>query len=443
MNWKSIRSLLIATLLAIAAIGCVHDPRATAAPPPATLTRFIDRVSVSHQQLPRITAAAEAAAKGKADHPEALVNLTYSLQPSFGEDLLNRSGGLAGALPSGERRGLITDHDIVVFSIRSWQTNGEAGLKYLERCRARGWLTILFASAAGKPENLEVDFFIDNGAAGGGEDEGPLNLIANVLNGWLWVCEYAAALTRYGKHPGFLQSITTPGSSRHNKVYQNKSTRHHIYPCDTPVPAGDLARIYLRRVGRLINDLSGQTTRSQIDKAAAIIADRLESGGKVVVSTSTHIMLNDIYKNNQTPWKPINTLRRMPEALAEHVKEGDLFFWLGFNGVSIWWYPQGGSSRLYKDYDTYLRQAKVDLITCFATDPLHGLNNGHGALAHIEQNWDFGDSVVPVPFPPGRIAPISGLCQALLYRMLDEAAAAHLGPETTDHPQRPHERTTR
>ena len=441
MNFKSIHSLLIATLLALTAMGCVHDPRVTAAPsaaamaevavapPPATLTRFVDRVSVSRRQLRRITAAAEAAAKRKADHPEALVNLTYSLQPAFGEDLLNRSGGLAGALPSDERQSLITDHDIVVFSIRSWQTNGEAGVKYLEHCRARGWLTILFASAAGRPENLDVDFFIDNGAAGGGEDEGPLNLIANVLNGWLWVCEYAAALTRHGKHPGFLQSITTPGSSGHNKIYQKKSTRHHIYPCDTSVPAVDLARIYLRRVDRLISDLSGPTTRTQIDKAADIIAHRLASGGKVVVSTSTHIMLNDIYKNNQTPWKPVNTLRRMPEALAEHVNEGDLFFWLGFNGVSIWWYPQGGPSRMYIDYDTSLRQAKVDLITCFATDPLHPGNNGDGALAHIEQNWDFGDSVVPVPFPPGRIAPISGLYQALLYRMLDEVAAARLVPD--------------
>jgi uncharacterized phosphosugar-binding protein len=391
------------------------------------LRDFTGRVAVAKTQLPTISEAAVAAATRKVAHPEALINVTYAPQPSFAEELLNRSGGLAEALPSEERPALMTTNDIVVFSIRSWEANGDKGLAYLRECRKKGWLLILFASKSGRPADLDVDWFIDNGAQSGGEADAAVNSAANALNGWLWVCEYSAALTRLGKHPGILQSITTAGSAANNRIYQNRQTRHHIYPCETAVPTGDLARIYLRRVDRLIEDLSGSTTLGQIDRAAELIAQRLRNDRKVFVSTDTHIMLGEMDRNNRTPWTALFTLRNMGDVLAKQTKPGDLFFWLGFNGVSIWHFPDNtGPSKLFIDYDRPLREAKVDLITCFAHDPLHPENNGQGAIAHIEQNWNFGDAEVPVPFPPGRIAPISGLYQSLLYRMLDDAASAKL-----------------
>lgn len=181
----------------------------------------------------------------------------------------------------------------------------------------------------------------------------------------------------------------------------------------------------------MVEDLSGETTREEIDRAANIVAARLREGEQVFVSTSTHIMLNELGKDNKTPWTPLNTLRRMPKVLADRTQPGGLFFWLGFNGVSIWWYPENeGPTELFIDYDTPLRESGVDLITCFAHDPLHSDNNGQGALAHIEQNWGFGDAEVPVPFPPGRIAPISGLYQGLLYRMLDDTCSRLLAGST-------------
>ena len=396
--------------------------------PPPSLRDFAARVEVARAQVPLIIKAAEAAAARKVAHPDALLNITYSLQSSFAEELLNRSGGLAEALPSEERPQRVTANDFVVFSIRSWETDGAKGLAYLQECRKRGWMIILFASGAGRPTELEVDWFIDNGAGAGGDADAAVNSAANALNGWLWVCEYTAALTRLGQRPGILQSITTAGSIPFDHALQNAQVRHrNLFPCETALPAGDLSRIYLARVDRMVNELSGPVTRGQIDRAAGIIADRLRDGKKVFVSTNTHIMLNEMDKNCQTPWTPLFTLRNMGDVLAKHTQPGDLFFWLGFNGVSIWHYPgHTGETKLWIDYDTPLRASKVDLITCFARDPLHPDNNGDYALAHIEQNWNFGDSEVPVPFPPGRIAPISGLYQSLLYRMLDDMAAAKL-----------------
>jgi len=394
---------------------------------PPTLRDFAGRVEVAKAQVPLIIKAAEAAATRKVAHPEALLDITYSLQSSFGEELLNRSGGLAEALPTEERPKLVTDNDIVVFSIRSWEADGAKGLAYLKDCRQKGWLIILFASGAGKPADLDVDYFIDNGAKTGTEADAAVNSAANALNGWLWVCEYTSALTRLGRYPGILQSITTAGSIPFDHPLQTKDRNINLYPCTTAVPAGDLSRIYLLRVDRMLEDLSGAITQGQLDRAAEIIAGRLKNGKKVFVSNDTHIMLNEMDRNNKTPWTPLFTLRNMKEVLAKETKPGDLFFWLGFNGVSIWYYPDEKSpTALWIDYDTALRASKLDVITCFAHDPLHPDNNGDYALAHIEQNWQFGDSEVPVPFPPGRIAPISGLYQSLLYRMLDDVTAAKL-----------------
>lgn len=424
MKNHSAMKLWLAVILIIQT-GCstAGDPR-TKTTESETLTDFVDRVAIARTNLKGIVTAAEAAAQRKLDHPEALINVNYALQASFADELLNRSGGLAGALPSIERPGLVTDHDIVVFSLRSWEANGQKAVEYLKDCREKGWMTILFASAAGKPDNLEVDFFIDNGAPDGSTEHAPVNLIANCLNGWLWVCEYTSAMTRLGRHPGILYTITAPGSQKHNRAIQSHRTRHHNYPCDFPVPAEDLSLVYLARVEHMISDLAGAETQAQIAQAADIIAARLNAGRKVYASTNTHIMVMEIGKNDRTPWQPIMAIHRPMKDLAE-LQPGDLLFWVGFNGLSIWAY-EDGPCVMYRDYDAAIRQTGADFITSFSTDPLHPENNAHGALAHVEQKWMFGDAVVPIPFPPSRMAPISGLYQAMIYRMVDEAAANRL-----------------
>lgn len=425
----------IVGLIACAAFMGVPCARGLSARQAPALLDFMDRAKVAEAQLPLIIEAAEAAAARKIKNPEALLNLTYHRQPSFAEELLNRSGGLAGALPSEERPALVTDNDIVVFSVRSWEKNGEAAAAYLRECREKGWMIILFASRAGRPADLDVDYLIDNGARSATEHDAAVNSIANALNGWLWVCEYTAALTRHGRHPGILQSITTAGARAHNQIYQSRQTRHHDYPISVAVPAGDLSRIYLRRVDQLIQDLSSDRIGDQIKRASGLIADRLRQGEKVFVSTSTHIMLDEMDKNNKTPWTALHTLRQMESVLEQQTKPGNLFFWLSFNGVSIWAYSDDdGPTRTWINYDGPLRKAGVDLITCFARDPLHPENNGPGALAHIEQNWEYGDAVVPVPFPPGRIGPVSGLYQGLIYRILDEVTSALLKSESNGTP---------
>jgi len=89
------------------------------------------------------------------------------------------------------------------------------------------------------------------------------------------------------------------------------------------------------------------------------------------------------------------------------------------------WFSFKGLSTPFEDYGKYIRQSGADIITCFVPDE-NPANNAPEALVRIEQSWSKWDAEVEVPCPPGRMAPVSGLNQGLLYRMLDAAAAERL-----------------
>jgi len=84
-----------------------------------------------------------------------------------------------------------------------------------------------------------------------------------------------------------------------------------------------------------------------------------------------------------------------------------------------------------EDYLTPLRATKARFITSFIKDEKDADNNAPEAAAHIAQHWTVPDAEVEVPFPPGRIAPVSGLNQGLLYRMLERSVQRRLSAKPT------------
>jgi hypothetical protein len=112
---------------------------------------------------------------------------------------------------------------------------------------------------------------------------------------------------------------------------------------------------------------------------------------------------------------PITAVWRSKKAFREKLKEGDLLVWFGYVGVST---P-------YEDYLGAIREAQLSLVTSYVKDG-NANNNAPEALAHIEQHWSPPDAEVPVTFPPGRLAPVSGLDQGLLYRLLEDAVDKRL-----------------
>ena len=423
--WLAVLALtLMSCSGALGDLAAVPTEAAAGAPQlPPVLHAFAERIEVSRAQMPALVGSADQAADRLMAAPLSLVNVPYGPQQSFAEELVNRSGGLANAMPPLDRTKELTEHDVVLFSVRSWEGEGEAPLKLIADYRKRGWLIVLFASQTDAPEDLDVDYLIDNGAPSGGKEHATINAIANVMNGRLWCLEYVAAVTRRGKYPAVLKSAVLPDAEEHNNPIQTREGRHALTDCYTPIPAGSLCAVYMKRVERLVADIASDRVRGQIDTAAGLIAAQLAAGKKVGFATATHFLMSESTMDTRTPWQSFNVVWRAETALPANMKEGDLLVWFSFSGLS----------SPYEDYGKFIRQTGCDFITSFVPDP-NPDNNAPDALCHIDQSWEMGDSEVPVPFPPGKMAPISGLNHGLLYRLLDAASADKLEALQTAEP---------
>jgi hypothetical protein len=128
----------------------------------------------------------------------------------------------------------------------------------------------------------------------------------------------------------------------------------------------------------------------------------------VKVSGIGHVIMSEMMHGHKSGMKGF-----MPSdvktSFAENLKAGDLLFWIGYIGMD---------SR-YADYAGAIRATNADLIVCLSPDTDPSLN-GPWAMVTIEQTWELGDAVVPMPVPPGRMGPISGINGTLLMRMLDD-----------------------
>jgi hypothetical protein len=392
-----------------------------------TLVSFRSRMETVRSELQQCTLSAEAAADRTIAHPEVLLNIPYKPQASFSRELLNRAGGLARILPSEWRKDQTTADDIVLFSVRSWETDAEQAQNLLAEYRANGWLVILFASSKGMPESIKVDYLIDNGAPSGEANEAPVNTLVNVTQGWIWCLEYYAALTRQGKYPPVLLSVVCAEGSNFDRPLMTAEGRLQLEECSTPVAQGSLGGIYIKRIEGLIDDLSSPARQAQVRRAADIISARLQAGKKVAVSVIGHFLEAELSTPHRSPWQPFPAGKG---TFKNNLKEGDLLLWIAYMGMS-----SSGD-----EYPTEIRQTGADVITCYVphTD-LHPELPGWEyeanpkwfkdfpeSLAHIDQHWFLGDAEVPIPGPPGAMAPISGIDSGLIYRMLDDAVAEKL-----------------
>ena len=388
---------------------------------PLVLKAFQQREKFSKREMPLIIRAAEAVAERIIANPKALINVPYSEQPSsFSEEVLNRAGGLANPLPSVERPKMCTPQDVVLFSARSWEKDGAQTAKYLQEYHKNGWLIVLFASKQGMPKDIPVDYLIDNGASGPGDDEAVMNALANMLNSWLWTCEYTAALTRHGKSPAILASMVLPMATAHNAHAQSPEGRLELADCTTAIPAGQLAGSYLKRVDALCKTLAGKKIQGQLRTATDAMAAQLAAGGKVHVATCEHFLMAEIFLNNKSPMHPFNVVWRAATAFPQNVSADDIVLWFSYIGMST----------SLEDYGKCLRATKARFIPCYVPDA-NAANNAPDALCVIEQSWVVGDAEVSIPFAPGKMAPVSGINQGLLYRMLDDAVAAKLAAKKT------------
>ena len=376
---------------------------------PPTLREFAARMKETQAVDAAILKSAEAAADRTIANPKMLIDVPYGLQGWFAEELLNRAGGLANALPPEERPKLVTKDDVILLAVRSWESDGPKMIKAAAEWKAKGVLVVMFGSRIGAPVDLPADALIDNGAKTASNTEAPVNAIVDIANAWLWCCEYNAAMTRRGKWSPVLLSIFMPDGATHNKKYQ-AGERNATFPSEKAIPAGELTKAYRARVNKAISDLSTGETRASIGRAGALIADRLKTGGTVYVSTCTHFLLNEINVDNRTPIKPLRAVWTSKSAMKD-VKSDDIVLWMGYYGMST---P-------YEDYGGMLRKADVKVIRTFAGKGSEA-DQKDAPLLQIEQPWTMPDAEVALPFEPGAMAPVSGVIQGLMWRMIEDEA---------------------
>jgi uncharacterized phosphosugar-binding protein len=374
---------------------------------PPTLREFAARMKATAGEDKAIIASAERAAERTVANPGMLIDMPYGLQGWFAEELLNRAGGLANALPPEERPKLVTEHDLMLLAVRSWESDGEKIAKATAEWQAKGAMVVVFASRFGAPADLKADALIDNGAKTTSNKEAPVNAIVDIANAWMWCCEYNAALTRKGRFSPVLLSIFMPDGPAYDKKYQ-APPRSATYPTDKQIAAGELTKAYRARVDKAIGDLATGEVRAGIGKAGALIADRLKAGGTVYVSTCTHFLLNEINIDNRTAIKPLRAVWSTKNAMKD-VKNDDIVLWMGYYGMST---P-------YEDYGGMLRRADVKVIRSFAGKG-NEADQKDTPLLQIAQPWDMPDADVAIPFEPGYMAPVSGVIQGLMWRMIED-----------------------
>ena len=388
------------------------------------LRRFVDRLPDLRARTPDLTAAAEASAVRILEHPAAVLNVPYTELTGLGDELTNRAGGLAIALPlEGGRLRQLTPHDVVLLSVRAWDTDGDVMLEKLADYRERGWLTTLIASRAGAPEDIEARgaaFFVDNGAPDGGAEHGRVNVLVNTALAWMWCCEYVSAMTRRGKVPGILISIGIPGGTEYDRRIQTLDGRLQLTDTDVAIPPGELARMYLGRLHRLVDNLASAPRQGQIKAAADIAADYLQRGRSVVVAGVGHIITGEQNKDYKSPFRGRHYAQVNRGELKRDFEPGDLLIWIGYSG---------GVNAIGHNFAKHIEEAELDVITCYTPDPrldTPDLGNIHKPLAHIDQSWSIGDAEVRMAVPPGHMAPISGINAVLILRMLDDEVARRL-----------------
>ena len=430
-----VRFPIILRCLGVLFIGLIAlslSPRAWAADmagKSAVMTEYRHRLDFVRQEIPQITAAAETVAKRWVDKKQMLCHYAFGGDTGdFAMENISRAGGLDNNQPNTVRVKLRSANDVYIVGPRSWEKGGDFLKTELPKAHDMGWLTVVFGSKNGMPEGLPIDIFIDNGAKGGSEQEAAVNQIVNITCGWIYNCELTAALTRLGQYPAILRGMPVPGAQAHNKIYQSSDGPSKLYPCDTPIPAGSLAKIYLEQVERELANLESKPMQDQIARAADIAVEHLKAGKTVWASSFTHVLDGEVLVDNISPIKAFRGIScgANGETFTNNLKKGDLLFYFGEWSLNLPW----------RDYLKIIRGTGADFIPGYRvgvepTEPYEGPANFYDqklddAQMVLEQQWPFENAVVPIPFPPGKMAPISGVYVCLQYRMLDEMIAARL-----------------
>lgn len=333
--------------------------------------------------ISRLTASAEQAAERIWRNPYASIEIPRKPQWGFAEELWERAGGLAQIAD-----GAFDTPDNV----------------------------ILLSSGVTPPNPLNGKLVVSFPATGADDR---VNAVTDIVYGWMWCCEYAAALTRRCKRfPAVTKGLHAADSWIVNGCAWSPFNLPRLLPCDEKIAPGRLARDYLGKARGLLRTMDGPATRDAVLRAAGVVRAALDGGHQVGIAGLGHPIVIECTNELKSRMKGICAFGNLPEAFSEALNPGDTLVWIAYDGLDSHW----------ADYARHIRAAQLDLVVSYAAwapPPSDG-----SVKAFIPQFWSGADAEVTIPVPPYAMAPVSEISRCVILRMLDAEVAA-------THPRRP------
>ena len=382
------------------ALGASTPARSQGGPPEVDELRR--RVAVMRSQLPQITLLADKYAAFLGYDGSGRFVISRQIDPAFYLEFQGRAGGP----PDTQDADVGAAAGLALLPVRHWDGTGLGVAGNVEKFWAQGRPVLLVGPANGRPEPLLNGVpIIDDGAPNGDRTNASINGIANLIVAWVFYSEVVAAATRAGWQPGVLLSVLISGSTPHN----DRAKFRMPGPAPERIPGGRLGALYLDTLDSILALAAAPDHRTLMDTVAARIR-LLRGGGKTVYAGSCgHYLLEEIPRDAGTS----TTFSVLPgagtataaPARAPTPVPGDVMIWFGYGGYDC------PNIRVAESFH------RLGLKVVLASDALPP-NGSQDVLAEIQLPWQLPDGVVPLPFSPGRVAPISSVDMAMHYLWL-------------------------
>ena len=340
------------------------------------LESIISAVASLEKRIPSIITAGEETARRIIRNPYASIECPRKDQWGFSEEFWERAGGLSQ------------------FADGRYDTPDN---------------TVLLSSRARDAEVGEGKFAVRFGPTTG--DRG-VDLIVDVVAGWMFCCEYYAACSRFtGRVPASTRSLGMKDCWISNCSGWSPDHLPRLVPSPERIPAGRMSRAYLDKALGMLKAMRRPATRDAVRAAAKYIVGELKAGRTVGVAGLGHPIIEECVTDLKSGMKGVVVVGHIPKAYTEAFKSGDTLVWLAYGGLDTYW----------GDYGTPMRAAGLNLV--LSHRGMKPCTDHPFVKAFIPQLWDMPDAEIEIPVRPFRFAPLSEVSRCTLLRMLDAEVA--------------------
>ena len=390
------------------------------APAPSAAASYLDalqrKLDEAGARLPEITPLAERIAERHLRG--GLIGFPW-IGSTLEQELFGRSGGLMhigfDRCWKAERTAEEKANDVVIFA---WDDAPKPDdLKRMREYRDKGVFVLGFG-ARNSPQLAEhvaaSDAWIDCGSSSGA---GKTEHFTNAVNGWLFIGEFVAALTRRGKMPAMWKSWGMTDGKDWSARYFTKAQFHDDFTVP-PVAPGEIGRRYLERIRFMVARLR-TTELTTLRVMSERIAAELQAGRKAIVASSGHMVMNYVGRFGDALWAENHEVHDNVESqmsdFEKKTPDGALVLRLDANG-------------LHRSVHELFARKHQRVLLLTAENPRPEFTIPTDSELRADLGFTFGDACVSLDGYPIPILPPSGVMQIAAYEAINADVRARRGP---------------